>query len=125
MGNSALLRCIVPEYVRQYVTVSTWYKGDEVLLPDLSDIGTQNIIDYLNQFNILYCKFTAGRYVVLSSSGDLYIRAIRSEDALMKFSCLTTNTLSGERQRSDSVSLTFKGIIHIILYAFQLRSIYT
>ncbi|XP_055385270.1 cell adhesion molecule Dscam2 isoform X2 [Condylostylus longicornis] len=88
MGNSALLRCVVPEYVKQYVTVSSWYKGDEVLLPDLSDI--------------------AGRYVVLSSSGDLYIRSVRSEDAIVKFSCLTTNTLSGERQRSDSVSLTFK-----------------
>lgn len=52
---------------------------------------------------------TAGRYVVLSASGDLYVRSVRSEDALTKFSCLVTNTLNGERQRSDAVTLQVKG----------------
>lgn len=53
--------------------------------------------------------WTAGRYVVLAASGDLYVRSVRAEDGLMKFSCLVTNTLNGERQRSDAVMLQVKG----------------
>ncbi|XP_055923956.1 cell adhesion molecule Dscam2 isoform X1 [Eupeodes corollae] len=88
LGNSALIKCTIPDYVRQYVKVTSWNRGDEVLLPDQSDV--------------------AGRYVVLSTSGDLYIRSVRAEDGLVKFWCLTTNTLSGERQRSDSITPTIK-----------------
>ncbi|KAH8329742.1 hypothetical protein KR074_004183 [Drosophila pseudoananassae] len=88
LGNSALIKCAIPEYVRPYVRVASWHRGEEILLPDLSDV--------------------AGRYVVLSASGDLYVRSVRSEDALMKFSCLVTNTLNGERQRSDAVTLQVK-----------------
>lgn len=57
----------------------------------------------------MYDFRTAGRYVVLAASGDLYVRSVRSEDGLMKFSCLVTNTLNGERQRSDAVMLQVKG----------------
>lgn len=53
--------------------------------------------------------FLAGRYVVLSASGDLYVRSIRSEDALVKYSCLVSNTLNGDRQRSEAVTLQVKG----------------
>ncbi|KPU80416.1 uncharacterized protein Dana_GF18608, isoform B [Drosophila ananassae] len=88
LGNSALIKCAIPEYVRPYVRVASWHRGEEILLPDLSDV--------------------AGRYVVLSASGDLYVRSVRSEDALTKFSCLVTNTLNGERQRSDAVTLQVK-----------------
>ncbi|XP_023034507.1 Down syndrome cell adhesion molecule-like protein Dscam2 isoform X1 [Drosophila willistoni] len=88
LGNSALIKCAIPEYVRPYVRVASWHRGEEILLPDLSDV--------------------AGRYVVLAASGDLYIRSVRSEDGLMKFSCLVTNTLNGERQRSDAVTLQIK-----------------
>ncbi|KAH8356359.1 hypothetical protein KR084_005979 [Drosophila pseudotakahashii] len=88
LGNSALIKCAIPEYVRPYVRVASWHRGEEILLPDLSDV--------------------AGRYVVLAASGDLYVRSVRSEDGLMKFSCLVTNTLNGERQRSDAVMLQVK-----------------
>ncbi|KAH8382248.1 hypothetical protein KR009_002562, partial [Drosophila setifemur] len=88
LGNSALIKCAIPEYVRPYVRVASWHRGEEILLPDLSDV--------------------AGRYVVLAASGDLYVRSVRSEDSLMKFSCLVTNTLNGERQRSDAVMLQVK-----------------
>ncbi|XP_061401537.1 cell adhesion molecule DSCAML1-like, partial [Musca vetustissima] len=49
-----------------------------------------------------------GRYVVLSASGDLYIRTVRTEDSLVKYSCLVTNTLNGDRQRSEAVKLQVK-----------------
>ncbi|XP_016950327.1 cell adhesion molecule Dscam2 isoform X1 [Drosophila biarmipes] len=88
LGNSALIKCAIPEYVRPYVRVASWHRGEEILLPDLSDV--------------------AGRYVVLAASGDLYVRSVRAEDGLMKFSCLVTNTLNGERQRSDAVMLQVK-----------------
>ncbi|KAH8340543.1 hypothetical protein KR059_000756, partial [Drosophila kikkawai] len=88
LGNSALIKCAIPEYVRPYVRVASWHRGEEILLPDLSDV--------------------AGRYVVLAASGDLYVRSVRTEDGLMKFSCLVTNTLNGERQRSDAVMLQVK-----------------
>lgn len=51
----------------------------------------------------------AGRYVVLAASGDLYVRSVRSEDGLVKLSCLVTNTLNGDRQRSEAVMLQVKG----------------
>ncbi|CAD6994274.1 unnamed protein product, partial [Ceratitis capitata] len=88
LGNSALIKCAIPDYVRPYVKVSSWHRGEEILLPDLSDV--------------------AGRYVVLSSHGDLYIRSVRTEDSLVKFSCLVTNTLNGEKQRSDAIMLQVK-----------------
>ncbi|XP_037893809.1 Down syndrome cell adhesion molecule-like protein Dscam2 isoform X2 [Glossina fuscipes] len=88
LGNSALIKCAIPDYVRTYVKVASWQRGDEILLPDLSDV--------------------AGRYVVLSTSGDLYVRSVRTEDSLVKYSCLATNTLNGDRQRSDAVMLQVK-----------------
>ncbi|KAL5284148.1 hypothetical protein ACFFRR_006432 [Megaselia abdita] len=88
LANSAVLKCHIPEYVRNYVIVSNWFRGDEVLLPDVNDVG--------------------GRYVVLSTFGDLYIRSVRQEDGHTKFACMTTNTLSGERQRSEAVNLNIK-----------------
>lgn len=39
LGNSALIKCAIPEYVRPYVRVASWHRGEEILLPDLSDVG--------------------------------------------------------------------------------------
>lgn len=50
----------------------------------------------------------AGRYVVLATTGDLYFRTVRSEDGLLKFNCVVTNILNGERQSSDEVTLQVK-----------------
>lgn len=52
---------------------------------------------------------TGGRYVMLTTFGDLYIRSVRQEDGHTKFACMTTNTLNGERQRSDPVNLNIRG----------------
>ncbi|XP_037943371.1 Down syndrome cell adhesion molecule-like protein Dscam2 [Teleopsis dalmanni] len=38
LGNSALIKCAMPDYVRPYVKVTSWQRGEEILLPDLSDV---------------------------------------------------------------------------------------
>jgi Down syndrome cell adhesion molecule len=52
---------------------------------------------------------TGGRYIIMSGNIDLCIRIVRPDDAAKKFSCLTTNTLTGERKLSDVISLSIKG----------------
>lgn len=44
LGNSALLKCHIPEYVRNYVIVSNWFREEEVLLPDVNDVGEYSLI---------------------------------------------------------------------------------
>lgn len=39
IGNVAFLRCFIPEYVREFVVVTSWYRGEEILLPELADVG--------------------------------------------------------------------------------------
>ncbi|KAH8408036.1 hypothetical protein KR222_011729 [Zaprionus bogoriensis] len=85
IGNSALIKCVIPEYVQHYVRISTWHRGEETLLPDSLDAG--------------------GRHIVLAGSGDLFVRSIRFEDSLVKYSCLVTNTLNGDCQRSEEIML--------------------
>lgn len=47
--------------------------------------------------------------MVSSGTGDLYIRSVKSDDNTKKFSCQTTNVLSGERKLSEPVYLSIKG----------------
>lgn len=60
--------------------------------------------------------FSAGRYAVISGSGDLHIRSVKPDDSLNKFSCVTINSLNGERRLSDAVYLSVKGNIYFKLY---------
>ena len=39
MGNVAFLRCFIPDQVKEFIKVTSWYRGEEVLLPELADIG--------------------------------------------------------------------------------------
>lgn len=56
-------------------------------------------------------NFTGGRYIVTSGNGDLCIRNVRPDDALKRFTCMATNSLTGERKLSEAVSLSIKGKI--------------
>lgn len=38
MGNVAFLRCLIPAHVKEFIEISSWYSGDEVLTENL-DIG--------------------------------------------------------------------------------------
>lgn len=44
LGNSALLKCHIPEYVRNYVIVSNWFRDEEVLLPDVNNVGEYQLL---------------------------------------------------------------------------------
>lgn len=46
----------------------------------------------------------------MSGHADLCIRNVRPDDATKRFTCMTTNTLTGERKLSEAVSLSIKGI---------------
>lgn len=46
-----------------------------------------------------------------STTGDLYIRSVKSEDNLKKFACQTFNKITRERKISEPVHLSAKGII--------------
>lgn len=39
VGNVAFLRCFIPEHVRNFVVVSSWFRGDEELLAEMADLG--------------------------------------------------------------------------------------
>lgn len=45
-----------------------------------------------------------------STTGDLYIRSVKSEDNLKKFACQTFNKITRERKISEAVHLSVKGI---------------
>lgn len=38
LNNVAFLKCVVPAHVREYVEITSWYRGEE-LLTDNSDIS--------------------------------------------------------------------------------------
>ncbi|XP_035786671.1 Down syndrome cell adhesion molecule-like protein Dscam2 isoform X3 [Anopheles albimanus] len=88
LGNTAFLKCFISPHVREFVHVSSWYGEKEILLPGRSDIGT--------------------RYVVTTPGGELCIRNVNEEDRLKRFSCVTVDTLTGERKTSEAVLLTLK-----------------
>ncbi|XP_068085516.1 cell adhesion molecule Dscam2 [Anabrus simplex] len=85
LGNTAVLRCVIPAFVKDYVTVTSWFRDDTIILPGRDEAG--------------------GRYVV-TSNGDLHIRSAQPEDGASRYSCLTLHGLTGERRRSASATLT-------------------
>lgn len=89
LGNTAVLACVIPEFVRDYVAVSSWFKDDNILFPGRSDSG--------------------GRFLVTHGTGNLHIRAVREEDGSSEYSCLTIHSLTHERKRSPPILLTISG----------------
>ncbi|XP_015187903.1 PREDICTED: Down syndrome cell adhesion molecule-like protein Dscam2 isoform X4 [Polistes dominula] len=84
-GCNAVLSCTAREDIKEHLTVTSWFRDDAILLPGSTDTG--------------------GRFVV-TSQGDLHIRAVRPEDGRVTYSCLTLHALTGERRRSESATLT-------------------
>lgn len=65
--------------------------------------------------------FTGGRFVV-TSQGDLHIRAARPEDGRATYSCLTLHALTSERRRSEPATLTVTGNqMHFLRNKFEDR----
>ncbi|XP_017776462.1 PREDICTED: Down syndrome cell adhesion molecule-like protein Dscam2 isoform X2 [Nicrophorus vespilloides] len=84
-GNTAVLSCVIPAFVKEHVSVTSWSRDESILLPG-SNMG--------------------GRIVVTYGSGELHIRSVRAEDGLAKYSCLTLHILTQERKRSAPAILT-------------------
>ncbi|XP_053986908.1 cell adhesion molecule Dscam2 isoform X2 [Hylaeus volcanicus] len=84
-GCNAVLSCTAREDVKEHLTVTSWFRDDAILLPGSTDTG--------------------GRFVV-TSQGDLHIRAARPEDGRATYSCLTLHALTSERRRSEPATLT-------------------
>ncbi|KAF7273797.1 hypothetical protein GWI33_013511, partial [Rhynchophorus ferrugineus] len=78
-GNTAVLKCKVPNYVSDYVMVTSWIQDDNINIYPNTDIG--------------------GKYVVLSN-GDLYISNAGPGDGYKNYACRTVHRLTGEVKAS-------------------------
>ncbi|CAG4948443.1 unnamed protein product [Colias eurytheme] len=84
-GNSAILKCHIPSFVSEYVSVISWIisEGDEI--DEIKLDSEQN----LNE----------GKYLVLPS-GELHIRDVGPEDGYKSYQCRTKHRLTGETRLS-------------------------
>ncbi|XP_032672562.1 Down syndrome cell adhesion molecule-like protein Dscam2 isoform X15 [Odontomachus brunneus] len=81
-GNSAILKCSIPSYIAEFVTVEAWIREDEeVYLPEDPALGQD------------------GKYLVLPS-GELHIRDVGPEDGYKTYQCRTKHRLTGETRLS-------------------------
>ncbi|XP_063871341.1 cell adhesion molecule Dscam1-like [Scylla paramamosain] len=78
-GNSAILKCNIPSYVADFVSVQAWVDGEGgVYYPSTS---------------------YDGKYLVLPS-GELHIRSVSSEDGFKSYKCRTVHRLTQETRLS-------------------------
>nr|XP_012216025.1 PREDICTED: Down syndrome cell adhesion molecule-like protein Dscam2 isoform X11 [Linepithema humile] len=81
-GNSAILKCSIPSYIAEFVTVEAWIREDgEVYLQEDPALGQD------------------GKYLVLPS-GELHIRDVGPEDGYKTYQCRTKHRLTGETRLS-------------------------
>ncbi|XP_050520781.1 cell adhesion molecule Dscam2 isoform X31 [Daktulosphaira vitifoliae] len=78
-GNSLVLKCNIPSFVADFVTVDSWVSSDGQLFTKETD---QN-----------------GKYLVLPS-GELHIRDVTHEDGTKSYQCRTKHRLTGETRLS-------------------------
>lgn len=74
-GNTAVLKCKIPNYVGDYVMVTSWVQDMSVNIYPNTDIG--------------------GKYVVLGN-GDLYISNAGASDGYKSYACRTVHRLTGK-----------------------------
>ncbi|XP_043478428.1 Down syndrome cell adhesion molecule-like protein Dscam2 isoform X21 [Leptopilina heterotoma] len=79
-GNSAVLKCVVPSFVADFVTVLSWHtdQGEEFVRQDTE---------------------MDGKYLVLPS-GELHIKDVGPEDGYKTYQCRTKHRLTGETRLS-------------------------
>ncbi|XP_046813693.1 Down syndrome cell adhesion molecule-like protein Dscam2 isoform X39 [Vespa crabro] len=78
-GNAAILKCTIPSFVAEFVSVESWVGGDG------STFRPSNDYD--------------GKYLVLPS-GELHIRDVGPEDGYKTYQCRTKHRLTGETRLS-------------------------
>ncbi|XP_070392553.1 cell adhesion molecule Dscam1-like [Dermacentor albipictus] len=83
-GNTGVLRCQIPSYVKEYVTVTSWVRDDGLVVHADSDSG--------------------GRFTVFSS-GELHVRKVDpTSDSHRKYYCQAKHRLTGKLFRSTTVA---------------------
>lgn len=93
-GNTAVLKCKIPNYVAEYVMVTSWVQDEAINIYPNTDIG--------------------GKYVVLSN-GDLYISNAGPGDGYKNYACRTVHKLTG-RNSSYNAELSVSVICPYDLY---------
>ncbi|XP_021705561.1 Down syndrome cell adhesion molecule-like protein Dscam2 isoform X17 [Aedes aegypti] len=86
-GNAAILKCSIPSFVADFVTVVSWN----------DDSG--NVYQYLGNRSRPDDFETDGKYMVLPS-GELHIREVGPEDGYKSYQCRTKHRLTGETRLS-------------------------
>ncbi|XP_075546074.1 cell adhesion molecule Dscam1-like [Dermacentor variabilis] len=83
-GNTGVLRCQIPSFVKEYVTVTSWVRDDGLVVHADTDSG--------------------GRYTVFPS-GELHVRKVDpSTDSHRKYYCQAKHRLTGKVFRSSTVA---------------------
>ncbi|XP_067138853.1 cell adhesion molecule Dscam1-like [Centruroides vittatus] len=80
-GNTAVLKCSIPSFVRDYVMVTSWIRDDSI--------------------NVISSAERGGKYSVFPT-GELHIRGVSVEDGFKTYRCVTRNRITGEIQPSSS-----------------------
>uniref|UniRef100_T1JCZ7 Down syndrome cell adhesion molecule-like protein Dscam2 n=1 Tax=Strigamia maritima TaxID=126957 RepID=T1JCZ7_STRMM len=84
-GNTAVLRCHIPSFVVDYVSVTSWIRNTEEIHPS---------------------SRTDEKYMIIPS-GELHVKDVGANDVFHSYKCRTVHRLSGE----SKVSATFGKII--------------
>ncbi|XP_077518347.1 cell adhesion molecule Dscam1-like isoform X2 [Amblyomma americanum] len=83
-GNTGVLRCQIPSFVKEYVTVTSWVRDDGLVIHADSDAG--------------------GRFTVFPS-GELHVRKVEPvADSHRKYYCQAKHRLTGKVLRSTTVA---------------------
>ncbi|XP_054713933.1 cell adhesion molecule Dscam2-like [Uloborus diversus] len=85
-GNTAVLRCSIPSFMKDYVIVTSWVRDDSRTIMASSDRG--------------------GRYSIFPT-GELHIRGANIEDGFKSYRCVTRNRLTGEVAPSAAAGKLF------------------
>ncbi|XP_026825573.1 Down syndrome cell adhesion molecule-like protein Dscam2 isoform X17 [Ooceraea biroi] len=78
-GNAAILKCTIPSFVAEFVSVESWVGSDGTTFRPSTDYD--------------------GKYLVLPS-GELHIRDVGPEDGYKTYQCRTKHRLTGETRLS-------------------------
>ncbi|XP_067138856.1 cell adhesion molecule Dscam1-like [Centruroides vittatus] len=80
-GNTAVLKCQVPAFVKEFMVVSSWTREDGLVILPRSNPDT--------------------KYLMIHD-GELHIRNADRADSLKKYECNIRNILSGEDKKSST-----------------------
>ncbi|XP_059046505.1 cell adhesion molecule Dscam2 isoform X23 [Achroia grisella] len=84
-GNAAILKCLIPSFVSEYVLVASWIISEDDDEMEIKINDTRNREE--------------GKYLVLPS-GELHIRDVGPEDGYKSYQCRTKHRLTGETRLS-------------------------